>query len=463
MPSVLPKLARLALFVMGAIFAAAAAFMVVRVEEYTLVGRFIVVGTLAGAALVLGYSALRLRAFAATRVARELVMVAVSILVVEFLIAAVAPDNPSRQMERMRTAHRLGIPFDPRTKSMVIEHLREQGEEVLPGISRDWPLLGPVRQQLPGDLYPLSGVSHAKIVECNEGGRYVFLQTDEFGFNNPPGLLASRNVEIAVVGESFAVGHCVPPEQNLVAVIRRAYPRTINLGMAGSNSLSMLGSFREYVEPLEPPLVLWIMNPNTADPWREYRDSLLPRYLEPRFTQHLIDRQAEIDQVWRQIAIPAQYEFDRRSLLDIRDAEISRFWRIPLLPRLRERLQLDAPLERPADPLDLSLFMRIVGLAHDTTQKWGGRFIVVIMPLYEDIVVRQLPPSQRHENIAAELRKAGIDVIDAASVFASQADPVSLYTLQINNHPNTTGHALIGRYIVGELARRGPQQLAAKH
>jgi hypothetical protein len=237
----------------------------------------------------------------------------------------------------------------------------------------------------------------------------------------------------------------------------------VNLGMAGSNSLSMLGSFREYAEPLKPPLVLWIMNPNTADPWREYQDSLLPQYLEPGFTQHLIDRQADIDQAWREIAIQAQYEFDRRSLIEIRAATITRFSRIPLLARLRGRLQLDAPLERPADPLDLSLFLRIVRLAHDTTQKWGGEFIVVIMPLYEDVVVRQLPPSQRHENIAIELRKAGVEVLDAASLFARQADPASLYTLRINNHPSAAGHALLGSYILDELARRGAQQLAAKH
>jgi hypothetical protein len=463
MPSLFATLARVALFGIGVIFAAAAAFMFVRLGEYTHLGRFIVVGAPAGAAIALGYSAMRLRGTAATRIARELIMVGASLLVVEFLIAAVAPDNPSRQMERMRTAHRLGIPFDSRTKSMVIEQLREQGEEVLPGISRDWPLLAPIRQQLPGDLYPLSDVSRAKVVECNEGGRYVFLQTDEFGFNNPPGLLASRNVEILVVGESFAVGHCVPPEQNLVAVIRRAHPRTVNLGMAGSNSLSMLGSFREYAEPLKPPLVLWIMNPNTTDPWREYKDSLLPQYLEPGFTQHLIDRQADIDRAWREIAIPAQYEFDRRSLIDIRAATITRFSHIPLLTRLRERLRLDAPLERPSDLLDLSLFLRIVRLAHDTTQKWGGEFIVVIMPLYEDVVVRQLPPSQRHENIAIELRKAGVEVIDAASLFARQADPPSLYTLRINNHPSAAGHALLGSYILDELARRGAQRLAAKH
>jgi hypothetical protein len=456
--------ARLLLLGTSTIFAVAAAFFAVRgLGEYTTGGGIVVVGTLAGAAVSLGYVARRLSTTGLTYVAREIVMIGVSLLVVEFLIASFAPDNPSRQSERMKTAYRLGIPFDARTKSMVIEQMRDQGEEVLPGMSRDWPRLAPIRQQLPENLFPLGDASGSKIVECNEGGRYVFLRTDEFGFNNPAGLLASRHVDIAVVGESFAVGHCVPPEQNLVTVIRKVHPRTVNLGMAGSNSLSMLASFREYVEPLKPPLVLWIMNPNTADPWVEKNDSLLAQYLDPGFTQHLLDRQAEIDRIWQEIAVPVQYEFDRRSLLAIQAAKEDQFARIVLLPRLRARLQLDAPLRRPAAPLDLSLFMHIVNLARNTTQAWGGEFVLVIMPLYEDVIVRQLQPSQRHENLAAQLRKSGTDVIDTASLFAEQPDPASLYTMRINNHPNAGGHALLGRYIVDELARRSPQQLAAGH
>lgn len=464
MPSRFATPARVLLLGVSTIFALATAFVVVRgLGRYTVGGSIIVTGTLLGAAIALGYVGIRLQTSAVTRVTRELVMIGISLLVVEVLIDSFSPDNPSRQMERMKVAHRLGIPFDSRTKSKVIEDLRAAGEEVLPGISRDWPRMAAIRQQLPDNLFPLSDASRSRVVECNEGGQYTYLQTDEFGFNNPPGLLASRNVEIAVVGESFTVGHCVPPAQNLVAVIRKAHPRTVNLGMAGSNSLSMLAAFREYVEPIRPPVVLWIINPNDADPSNEVQDSLLAHYLEPDFSQHLIERQSEIDRAWHQIAVPAQYEFDRRSLIAINAARITRFARIPLLPRLRDRLQLDAPLERAPAPVDLALFVRIVRLAHDTTRKWNGQFIVAIMPLYEDVVVRQMPLNMRHENLARVLRQQGIEVADAASVFASEADPAALYTMRINNHPNATGHALIGHYLVGVLAGHGQQQLAAQH
>ncbi len=455
------SIARLALLGGSVCCAALTAFIAVRSSRYTPAGAAIAIGTLLAATVVLGYAAIRFRVPLRFRILRELAMVVVGLLAVEFMIAVVAPANPSRQVERMRAAERIGQSFDGRTKSQVVSDLQAQGQEVLPGLSREWPRIGAVRQQLPDGLYPLGNAGQVRIVECNEGGEYVFFDSDEFGFNNPRGILASRQVDVALVGESFAVGHCVPPDRNLASVIRHTYPRTVNLGIAGTSTLSMLAAFREYVEPVRPPLVLWVINPNTVDSWHELKDPLLARYLERDFKQGLIDRQAEVDRAWRDIAVGVQYEFDRRSLVVIKEAEDERFDNILTLPRLRERLRLDAPLLRPVEPVDLSLFLRVVRIARQTTLEWGGDFVVAIMPLYEDVVVRQMSPSQRHEHLAQVLREAGIDVIDTSAVFASQPDPASLYTMRINNHPNIEGHQLIGHTIVDELNRRRLPKLSA--
>jgi len=450
----LGPIARLALFGGSALCAALTAFIAARASRYTPAGAVLAVGTLAAVTVVLGYAALRFRVPISLRIVRELAMAVVGLLVVEFMIAVLAPPNPSRQAERMRAAQRVAVAFDGRTKSEVVSDLRAQGQDVLPGLSREWPRLAAVRQQLPDGLFPLGNAGLTRIVECNEGGEYVLFDSDEFGFNNPRGILASRLVDVAVVGESFTVGHCVPPDRNLVSVLRHTYPRTVNLGIAGTSTLTMLASFREYVEPVRPPLVLWIINPNTVDGWNELKDPLLARYFDRQFRQGLIGRQAEVDRAWRDIAVGVQYEFDRRSLVVIKEAADARFSNILFLPRLRERVRLDAPLLRPAAPVDLSLFQRAVRLARQTTLEWGGDFIVVIMPLYEDVVIRQMSASQRHEHLAQVLRAEGIDVIDTAAIFASQRDPAALYTMRINNHPNIEGHQLIGRTIVDELSNR---------
>ena len=63
-------------------------------------------------------------------------------------------------------------------------------------------------------VLPLTNPSNAHVVECNEGPGYLEFRSDEHGFNNPPGLIGP--VDIAVIGESFALGHCVAPSSSAV-------------------------------------------------------------------------------------------------------------------------------------------------------------------------------------------------------------------------------------------------------
>lgn len=430
-----------------------------RAQLFTPVWLQIVLFLAVGAA-ALGYVALRKSAVARRLIAVEIVMVVVSLLAIETLIAVFAPQTPSQQMTRARVADKLGVPFDLRTKSEVVDELRAQGSDALPGISLGWPRQAFVRQQLPEGLYPLSHASRAPIVECNENGKYLVWDSDELGFNNPPGLVSGRKVAIAAVGASFTLGHCVAREDSLLGHLRSRYGNVANFGLAGGGALTMLAAFREYVEPLRPPLVLWIMHPRTAATEGEMADPVLSHYLEKDFTQRLWQRQAEIDALWRELSIPVQYEFDRRSKLSINGAEEQRFTRIPMLTQLRDRVQLGGG-SGGAGSIDLGPFMSSVRLAQSTTQSWGGEFVVVIMPLYEEIVAHQLPPQLHHDRLAAMLREANVTTVDAAAFFASQPDVAYLYTMRINNHPNPEGFTVLSNFVMSELEQRLPARLSA--
>jgi hypothetical protein len=432
-----------------------------RLHAYTRHGAALIVAIPFMGAIILGYIALRQSDSTVVRVARELAMLVVSLWIVEAAIAIWAPESPRVQVTRIRTAAKLGIPFDPRTKSQVTEQLRTQGVDAYPGISREWPQQASVKQQLPENLFPLSDSSNAWIVECNETGRYLVFKTDEFGFNNPAGLLSSGRVSVAAVGASFTLGHCLPAKDTLIGRLRERYPGIANFGIAGGGALSMLASFREYVEPLRPRLVLWIMHPRTADASDEARDLTLARYLDPSFTQRLFTRREEIDQAWRQLAIPVQYEFDNRSKAVINEALDRRFTRLFLLPQLRSRLQLDEPLRAASAGPSTEAFIHAVQLANATTRGWGGRLVVVIMPLYEEVVARQLPPTLQHQHLARIVSDLGIPVIDTAAVFSKQRDPAHLYTMRINNHPNSEGYRLLADIVIGQLIERDLQPVVS--
>jgi hypothetical protein len=423
-------------------------------------GLLLFVAAPAVVAIALADVALRQQEPVVTRVAAEFALLAVSLLVVEAAMTVFAPQTPRSQATQIRkaAADRLGLPFDTRTVSDVVTELRRTGVDALPGIAREWALSPAVHERLPDDLYPLSHASQASVVECNEDGHYLVYGTDEFGFNNPRGLLASGRVDVAAVGESHTLGHCQPPEHSLIGILRRTFPDTANLGMAGSRTLSMLGTFREYVEPLRPRLVLWVVSPYFVADDSGLKNPILSRYLDPTFSQHLRDRQDEIDQAVRSIAPAVQAEGDREARRAQRQAEANRYRGIPVFSQFRARLR--PRVWRSSADVNLEPFLQAVPLAAQTTRRWGGELVVLIVPMYGEVVGHELPEALGHENLTRRLSERGIPVIDGVQLFLDQRDPAGLYTMRMNNHPTPQGYALLTRYVISELERRLPQTTA---
>jgi hypothetical protein len=404
-----------------------------------------------GIAAASGYSALRLSSVGVVRVAFEIGGLIGALLLAEVTLRIVAPAAPSNQHARQADAAKLGLPFDIRTKSEVVDELRSQGIDAFPGMSREWVQRPSARQQLPEGLFPLGDAANAEIVECNESGKYVQFPSDEYGFHNPRGLVASGKVDVAVVGDSFAIGHCVPSGQGFVARLRERYPRLANFGMAGTYGIALLATFREYVEPLKPPLVLYVIQPWVTDTRAEMEDPVLRRYLEPGFSQHLMQRREEVDAVVRGVIMQVQYESDAAQHHAVDAAARNRFAGIVTLSELRRRLHLAELMEKAPPPTDLGPFDRSIDLARRTTESWGGRFVVIIMPLYDEVVTHNIEGSVRHDQLAARLRARGMEVIDTVPVFLKARDPSSLYVMRRPNHPGPEGHRMLADFVGSQL------------
>ena len=96
----------------------------------------------------------------------------------------------------------------------------------------------------------------------NESGFYPIIETDEHGFNNPKGLYKKNEVDIMFTGDSFAEGHAVHTDETIGAVLRKLNYNVINIRKAGSGSLIQLATLKEYAEPLQPKIVLWLYYEN---------------------------------------------------------------------------------------------------------------------------------------------------------------------------------------------------------
>ena len=69
-------------------------------------------------------------------------------------------------------------------------------------------------------ILPVSTLSNALSVYCNELGQYLIYQSDAFGFHNPKDVWEHEQIQIAIIGDSFGEGACVPSDMNLAATIR---------------------------------------------------------------------------------------------------------------------------------------------------------------------------------------------------------------------------------------------------
>jgi len=392
---------------------------------------------------------------AVKRTVLEILFLGCALLAAEAVLFARSPETWSdnsvvqRMIARERAAHAQRLQFDLRLRSDVVRDLEARGLDAVPGLAQgmafDPTLAAAIAER---GVVPLSNASNAYVVECNEGLGYFQFRSDEHGFNNPPGL-ASGAVDVAVVGESLALGHCVAPSKSAVDLVRKQYPRTANFSVAGSRVLSHLGTFREYVEPLRPKTVLWFVNINFADPREEDEQAVLRRYLaEPSFSQNLRQRQPEVDSIVREIVVPAILKEDQTLRKELEQPVPLQ--RVIKLREVRSLIDLGPALRRSAPQVDLSRFDSAIQLAARTVRNWGGKLIVVVLPNYA-LSMGGRTSRARYYEVMNVLDASTLQIVDGAALFAAQPDVRSLYTLRIENHPSERGHALLADAILAAM------------
>jgi hypothetical protein len=455
--------ARVGLLVLGLACAALLLQTAASLEDYPFAVWFGLAAAAGALGLGLAYVAVFAQWHVVRRIGIEIVALAAVLLLVETAMALFLPPPDDRAAQRRHAASRLGIDFDERSRSEVVADLRRDGVDAYPGTGSSWGGVPMVQRRLPTGFYPFSHASNVTVVECNESGAYHTYETDEWGFNNPPGVVSAGHVDVAIVGESYALGHCLPTQDSLAGLVRAEFPRTANFGMAGTTTLHALGILREYVAPLRPHVVLWTVNPYFVTADAELENPVLSRYLEPGFSQRLALRQPETDRLVREIAIPVQAELDRIAADRSRQSKRERVlgsWRLPEL-----RASLGAAVRRGEvlrGATDLSLFKRTLELANEETRGWGGKLVVVLLPIYAEVVAGQVEPDRRHENLARVVQGLGIPFVDGVRVFRQAQDPAALFTLRINNHPNAEGYALLAGEVIGSIRGQEAMQVSAQ-
>lgn len=351
-------------------------------------------------------------------------------------------------------AARAGITFDPRTMAEAVADLRKEGKAAMPAFYPRTLIRLPAAAD-GSTLYPLSNHANRLIVHCNEEGPWRLYTTDEQGFNNPPGLWDGTPIDLALIGDSFAWGVCVPRADSIADRLREHAPRTVTLGMSADGPFAELATLREYLPVLRPRIVLWIFYENDlTDLEAERTNPLLMAYLDPAFRQNLYERRPEIEayldtymaeRLANIAAEPPRAEpgaTEERSLIGI-------------LTFARLRLMLAGIMGRTS--FDWPLYRRILEMARDTVDGWGGEIVFVYLPTPNQLLgvpdltnYRQAIKGELF-GIAGDL---GIPVIDTEPALEAVENPQRLAHFA-GGHFSSEGYAVVAKEILAGLKAAG--------
>lgn len=370
-----------------------------------------------------------------------------------------------------------GHAFDTRTRVDVLLDLRAKGVDAWPSLAsvqlyndfphgRESPLV-----ELGGTpALPLGGISNKTVVYCNENGSYIFLENDEYGFSNPKGLWSLPRIDVAAIGDSFTHGACVPQDDSFVAVLRKRYPASLNLGNDANGPFAELATLREYLPQVRPKIVLWVYceKNDLDDLGREMRSPLV-KYLDPQYSQGLSRRQAQIDQALMKITNDILAMGNSGSLLAsllqglvdgniyVRELEhilkFSHVWHLMTDPRRYLTPVVDFETETDSSVHTMEVFQRILKMGKDTVQAWGGEMLFVYLPEWERYSGER--PASPHREVVLDLvTKLGIPVIDIHAIFGEHPDPLRLFPFRQPAHYNAEGYQLVAGAVDSMIANR---------
>ena len=201
---------------------------------------------------------------------------------------------------RLQKAKAAGVTYDTRSIPEFLKDSEKEGRVMVPAHMVGQLITNPEFETKYGSFFPLAGIGSTPTVYCNENGQYVTYVSDRFGFHN------FGNVEndhgILLLGDSFTQGGCVPSERNLAGWLSNRKLNVVNLGLSSSGPLIELAVLKEYGVLFKPKIVFWIYfeGNDLTDLQIEWTRPSLRKYLEvENFSQHLKDRQPEIDEFWK--------------------------------------------------------------------------------------------------------------------------------------------------------------------
>ncbi len=272
-------------------------------------------------------------------------------------------------------------------------------------------------------VFPLSGMSNAFTLHCDENGYMSKYMSDRFGYNNPDDEWDKQNIKFFITGDSIVGGACVNRRDDITSILRtKTNSGAIQVGYGGNAPLIEYAALREYMSPsMNVENIIWVFAElNDIEGLNHELDNkILKNYItDLEFTQNLKDKQNIVDEIINKyISDKKHYEADNQRI-----NEFSLQNKIKLFFKL---YYLRNSIIKPKVNND---FKNIIILAKNLADKKKSKFHFVYMPTKERYSSLYYDNSN-YIKIKKMINDLNINFIDVhKDIFLNEKDPVSLFS-----------------------------------
>jgi hypothetical protein len=327
-----------------------------------------------------------------------------------------------------------GNKWDKRSKKEVYKDLKKMNNEIVVNVAPKHFLKNS------DNILPLSGVSNAETIYCNENGYYSIYQSDRHGFNNPDKEWDNKETEYLIVGDSFTDGACVNRPNDIASVLRTLSNKSVlNLGYNGNGPLFEYATLKEFLNP-NTKKVIWNYYEGNDFYNLEFekKNKILLNYLDNiNFNQNLKFRQNEIDILARQKinkAINDTITID--NVLTILKLEKIRIKLNNYLPKNQQ------PEYKGPSKAVIKVFKKTLSLA----KKNSSKLYFVYLPEYSRY--KKNFDNTNYNLVKDIVIEMDIPFIDIhKEVFEKEQNPLKFFPFELAGHYNIEGYKKIAETI----------------
>ena len=303
------------------------------------------------------------------------------------------------------------------------------------------------------EIFPLSGYSNSKTINCKENGYYSIFKSDRYGFNNPDDEWDKSEIEYLLIGDSFAKGSCVNRPDDISSILRKLYSKsTLTIGYNSKGPLMGLASLKEYIPPITKKVIwLYFEGNDIYNLEKELKNNFLKQYLvDKNFSQNLIKKQNDIDKLADKLILSVlnkkQNEYKLVGSLNYKIKKFIKLYKSRQFVLNFFSNKLTSTAEYRLNDLTEDKLKMIIENALYISNKNNAEFYFVYLPAYERYIGKiDNYNLKKIKNIANKLDINFIDI--NKELFLKTSDPLKYFPFGMNGHYNEEGYLKVAEII----------------